>query len=76
MTIKRKSRPDAVDKGILRFTQNTPQGATIPEVHREVCPMRREGFVRYRIATLERAGFLRCECVLGRILVLPKEVPA
>lgn len=73
MTVKRESRPDTIDRAILRFTQNIPQGVTIPALHHEVCPGRREGFVRYRIATLQRAGLVRCENFLGRILIFPAE---
>lgn len=73
MTVKRETRPDAIDEAILRYTQNAPRGATVPAINRAVCPNRREGFVRYRISTLQRAGLIKCENVLGRILVMPAE---
>lgn len=69
----RVNRPDGIDHAIVLFVQDAPRGLTVQEIHRRVCPGRREEFVRYRLQSLEKMGALSCERILGRVLVHPAE---
>jgi len=73
MEIQLRDRPDGLDKAILRYIQNAQTGATIPEIHRAVCPRQRESLVRYRVETLNAVGLLRLIRVFGRIVVFPDD---
>ena len=73
MEIQLSDRPDGLDKAILRYIQNAQTGATIPEIHRAVCPRQRESLVRYRVETLNAVGLLRLIRVFGRIVVFPDD---
>lgn len=73
MEIQLRDRPDGLDKAILRYIQNAQTGATIPEIHRAVCPRQRETLVRYRVETLNAVGLLRLIRVFGRIVVFPDD---
>jgi len=54
MEIQLRDRPDGLDEAILRYLQSAQNGATIPEIHRAVCPRQREPLVRYRGGDLKR----------------------
>lgn len=73
MKNQRRTRPDSIDAAIIGYLQNAPNGATIPEINRAVCPERRENFVRYRTATLHAEGLLKETRVLNRVLVFPED---
>lgn len=73
MKNQRRTRPDSIDVAIIRYLQNAPYGATVPEINRAVCPERRENFVRYRISTLHATGLLREARIFNRVVVYPAD---
>jgi len=66
-----RGRPDALDEGIINHVQRSPNGATIPDLNRAICPGRTETLVRYRVETLAVAGLLQVERLFGRVIVTP-----
>lgn len=64
-----RGRPDALDEGIINHVRRSPNGATIPDINRTVCPGRTENLVRYRTETLAAAGLLHVERMFGRVIV-------
>lgn len=70
MTRKIPIRPDGIDKAILACVHRNPDGVVVPELY-DILPQLRENSVRYRVSTLEKFGFLRCERILGRVILYP-----
>lgn len=70
MTKTHPIRPDRIDKTILARARQTPQGIVVPDLY-EILPTLRENTIRYRVKTLENIGLLRCERILGRVIIYP-----
>lgn len=70
-TTNRREPLDEIDRDILAHVHASPAGTTISEIHRAVCPLHREPFVRYRVDRLHRLGRVKMTKVFGRIVVLP-----
>lgn len=65
-------RPDWVDRIILKYVQQKPNGCAVTELF-SLLPGLRENLIRYRIKTLEEYGFLRSGHTLGRVIIYPAE---
>lgn len=65
-------RPDGIDRAILARVRRNPDGIVVPELY-DILPQLRENSVRYRVKTLEQFGFIRCERILGRVIIYPAE---
>lgn len=70
-TTLRRAPLDEIDRDILAHIHASPNGTTISEIHRAVCPLHREPFVRYRVDRLHSLGRVKVTRVFGRIVVLP-----
>lgn len=70
MPVQQKIQLDEIDRAILDFV-NTAQETTIPEINRQVCPLRVEEFARRRVKRLHRAGLVEMVKFFNRVIVLP-----